>query len=229
MYVTLGDIMCMNKVSAKDYYTNSRLDVFTRINNSVNSVLDIGCGEGLFLLNFKKVNSSVETWGVEPVASVVENAKHNVDTMLTGTLKETVDQLPINHFELITFNDVLEHLTYPWDELRLIKPLLKEKGVVVSSIPNVRFYTNIFNMIVKKDWQYEDAGILDRTHFRFFTKKSMVRLFEESGYEVLSIEGINGPRKLPKRIIAFILDCLTFFFLEDVKYTQYLVTARPRI
>ena len=50
----------------------------------------------------------------------------------------------------------------------------------------------LYHLIVKKDWQYQDHGVLDRTHLRFFTKKSLIRLIGKSGFEISSIEGINS-------------------------------------
>ena len=59
-------------------------------------------------------------------------------------------------------------------------------------MPNVRYYRNLFNVVVARDWEYEDAGILDRTHLRFFTFKSLYRTLDQAGFQIRKFEGINN-------------------------------------
>ena len=81
--------------------------------------------------------------------------------------------LPDNNFDVVIFNDVLEHFENPWAVLENVKTKLNASGVVVASIPNVAYITNLVELILKKDWRYKpEGGILDKTHLRFFTKKS---------------------------------------------------------
>ena len=75
--------------------------------------------------------------------------------------------------------------------MRSLRPLLKEGGYLVASIPNVRYFFNVVDLAVYGRWDYTDEGILDRTHLRFFTRSSMARLLAESGYQVETIVGIN--------------------------------------
>jgi hypothetical protein len=80
----------------------------------------------------------------------------------------------------------------PYSVLLESKDLLHKEGVIIASIPNVRYLSNVYNFLIRQDWQYEDCGILDRTHLRFFTKKSMAKTFIDLGYTIESIEGINS-------------------------------------
>jgi len=122
---------------------------------------------------------------------------------------------------------VLEHTKDPWIVLEKLKTKFNIGGKILASIPNVRFYTNLLNLFFKKDWKYEDVGILDKTHLRFFTKKSMVRLFTDSGYVVDKIIGINGPRKIHIRFITTLFNILTLGLFSDILYPQYLIVAIP--
>jgi hypothetical protein len=79
----------------------------------------------------------------------------------------------------------------PDEFLQSIKIKLKSSGVVIGSIPNVRYLDNLFNLLIRKDWRYVDSGILDRTHLRFFTQKSLQQTFLSNGYAIEALEGIN--------------------------------------
>ena len=113
--------------------------------------------------------------------------------------------------------------------LQLARTLLGPEGVVISSIPNFRQFLNLWEVIVKGQWRYQDSGILDRTHLRFFTHKSMLDLFADSGFKVDKIEGVNAyPGGTPRKWFCFhFINCLTFDAIEDMKYLQFAVVARP--
>ena len=174
----------------KDYYKQIRPEVAKFIPARIHTLLDVGCGEGAFL-SFIKEKTGAETWGVEAVVSVASIAGTVVDHILAGKIEEVIHSLPDSYFDCITFNDVLEHLADPWIVLRNIRQKLSPGGVIIASIPNFRYATNLFEIIVCKELRYKDAGILDVTHVRFFTKKSMRRMFEETGYVVVRQVGIN--------------------------------------
>src|SRR5690606_13081315 len=120
------------------------------------------------------------------------------------------------------FNDVLEHLIDPEEVLKVIKPKLAANGVIISSIPNVRFYRSFRKVVIQKDWEYEDYGIMDRTHLRFFTKKSIRRMYEKLGYEIVKHEGINRS----KSIKPYLFYALTLFTQLDMQYVQFATVAK---
>ncbi|MDH3326204.1 MAG: class I SAM-dependent methyltransferase [Gammaproteobacteria bacterium] len=214
-------------MSAKSgVYVNKRDDVLDVISGFVKKddvILDVGCGTGDFG-ELLKGNSTVEVWGVEPVEKAAEQAENKLDGVFRGFFSEGAS-IPDNHFDIITFNDSLEHFPDPFPPLRLAKKKLRPGGVVVSSIPNVRYISNVKHFLFDKDWKYEDKGILDRTHLKFFTKKSMLRTYKEAGYEVLDIQGVN-PHRWNLMGILF-LRLVAGKFIEDMKYLQYVVVARP--
>ena len=90
-------------------------------------------------------------------------------------------------FDYIILADIVEHLRDPWDFLKKVRRFLKQDGRVIVSIPNVCHVTNLWNML-HGNWEYKEAGILDRTHLRFFTKKSFSRYLEQAGFKIQSIE-----------------------------------------
>ncbi len=209
-----------------DAYTQLQRDeMLSFIPKNASTILDVGCALGLFgqLLKQKR---EVEVWGVEINESAASSAALKLDKVVCGAFNKHLN-LPSKKFDCIIFNDVLEHLVDPYDALIFAKGLLQEGGTVVASIPNVRYFDNIWKLLVDKDWQYTQHGILDRTHLRFFTRRSILSTFETLGYCVESLRGINPLEKEhPHRVKKF--NFLNFIFcnsLEDMRYTQFAVVA----
>lgn len=111
-------------------------------------------------------------------------SRPGVDHFVSGSYPEA---LPPRQFDAIVFNDVLEHLVDPWSALRESKSFLTDGGMVIASIPNVRHYSVIKPLVVSGRFEYQDAGLLDRTHLRFFTFTSSVDLFESTGFRVTHV------------------------------------------
>jgi SAM-dependent methyltransferase len=110
------------------------------------------------------------------------------------------------HFDYIIMGDILEHLRDPWQVIVNLKQMLKAGGEILASIPNVGHISTIYALLHGK-WQYEEAGILDRTHLRFFTKQSVRDIMENAGLKVVylghSEEAIAAPENaLKKELLA---------------------------
>jgi len=204
-----------------DYYNQNRLDVATLIDINIDFILDIGCGEGYFLKHIKDTHSS-ETWGIELDPIIGEKARQNVDHLLVGSVESELSKIPDNYFDCITFNDVLEHLYNPQEVLLLITPKLKKDGLIVASIPNVRYFHNLKELLIQKDWEYKDSGILDSTHVRFFTKKSMRRMIKMTGLKMDKIIGINALTSLKFKFF----NTLTCGFFDDTKFFRFVCFIR---
>jgi 2-polyprenyl-3-methyl-5-hydroxy-6-metoxy-1,4-benzoquinol methylase len=206
----------------EDYYSQQRPEVLGFIPPSARRILDVGCGEGGFGAQVKrKLGATV--WGIELMPSIADRARERLDRVIAGDILDQLEQLPDGYFDCITFNDVLEHLIDPYRVLRAVKLKLSPSGVVVASIPNIRFLRNLFNLVVRGDWRYEDAGILDKTHVRFFTKKSIKSMFESLGYRIIQLKGINAT---PSWKVAF-FNLATLGAFSDTRYLQFCCIAEP--
>jgi hypothetical protein len=111
----------------------------------------------------------------------------------------------------------------PEAALRHARALLKRGGSVVASIPNVLEYNTVRALLLDQDWRYVDAGVLDRTHLRFFTRKSIARLFEATGYAIDRLDGIN---RFGRSRLLRLVNLLTAGRFEDMNYVQFAVVAR---
>jgi 2-polyprenyl-3-methyl-5-hydroxy-6-metoxy-1,4-benzoquinol methylase len=128
-----------------------------------------------------------------------------------------------SYFECIAFNYVLEHMINPWSVLAAAKNYLTKQGHIVASVPNIRYLPILYRLLVRGEWK-TSTGALDKTHLRFFTKKSMIEMFNEAGYKVLRIEGIYPYRKWQMAVLAILMPG----FVREAKYINYAILARPR-
>ena len=206
-----------------DYYTQSRPEMLPLIPRSASTLLDIGCSEGRFAEGVKRLLPSCETWGVEPVAEVAQQAAQRMDRVICQPLEEVTD-LPEKYFDVVAMNDVLEHFPYSEPVLALVRRVMKDDGRLVLSVPNVRFYLVLLELLYRNDWRYRDSGVMDRTHLRFFTTKSIKRLLEQTGFQVDLVKGINFPRTKLKYKVLF---RLAPGFFESMRHEQIAVVARP--
>jgi len=194
------------------YYQSHRKEVIPLLPTHYSTVLEIGCGEGNFRSNLTQES---EYWGVEPVKAAAKIADRKLDTVLIGTYQEKLDEIPDNYFDLVICNDVIEHMIDHDAFFQSIKSKIKHGGCLVSSVPNVRFIRNLTELLFKKDWQYKEEGILDRTHLRFFTEKSLKRTISDNGFVIDKFIGISPIRNsILKSFIMLLLG-------NDIRYLQF--------
>jgi 2-polyprenyl-3-methyl-5-hydroxy-6-metoxy-1,4-benzoquinol methylase len=211
-----------HSMKSNDYFSLDRSEMLRFIPKNINSVLEVGCSSGEFGKLIKCDSPAVTVWGIEQEVAVAALATDKLDKVICGTFEAEMPDLIGKQFDCIVFNDVLEHMVNPRSALENCQRYLGAEGVVIASIPNILFFYEITKILLEEDWQYREYGILDDTHLRFFTKKSIIRLFEQSGYRIEEIQGIN-PFAGKKYKIA---NLLTFGRLGDWKFTQFAVRAR---
>jgi 2-polyprenyl-3-methyl-5-hydroxy-6-metoxy-1,4-benzoquinol methylase len=185
--------------------------------------LDVGCGRGGFAVTIRAVSPQAFISGIEILPEQAREAALVMDEIIIGRIPNVFDQLMGRSFDCIVLNDILEHLEDPWMALQRIKEIAHPNTVIVASIPNVQFLPVSLNLLIRGNWEYTDYGILDVTHLRFFTRKSIIELFVGCGFDMDTIEGVN----------SLILDgrkgVLRPFLraLGDRRWVQYAVVARP--
>ena len=206
------------------YYSHPRREVMAFLPDEFRTLLDVGCGGGDFGALVKQQRQA-EVWGVDVSELAATLARGKLDHVLHATFDEKLE-IPTGYFDVITFNDSLEHFPDPYPPLALCRKLLRPGGVIVCCLPNVRYFEHVKHFLVDMDWKYEDAGILDHTHLRFFTRKSILRTFDLAGYDVMSINGIKPHYWSGKRI--FLLRLFFDRWMQDMKYLNYVTVARPR-
>ena len=178
------------------YMEHVRWDVVELIGRTVpirGKVLDIGCasgavGEQLLGMGFEEV------WGVE----IDDTAARRAEGRLTRVLRAAFPCVEANEgrpFDVVVMADSLEHLADPWGALGVVRDLLAPGGYLVLSLPNVSHYSVLMEQFLGR-WEYGSAGLLDRTHLRFFTPESAVGILVDKGFIV---ERVEPTYHLPRR------------------------------
>lgn len=148
-------------------------------------VLDVGCGFATTSQHIAGRGNRVT--GIESSAEAVAVARGRVSDVVHADLQqldEVTRALAGRRFDVIIFADVLEHLAWPIGILRGYLDLLKDGGSVIVSLPNVGLWSVRLNLLAGR-FHYEETGVLDRTHLRFFTRRTARELIEHASLEVV--------------------------------------------
>jgi 2-polyprenyl-3-methyl-5-hydroxy-6-metoxy-1,4-benzoquinol methylase len=218
----IGDLTDFAK-KPDNYYENTREEMLKYVPKDTKTSLEFGCGFGGFSALLKD-KYNVETWAVEINKKAVQEAAKKLDKVIHADVNQSLVEIPDRYFDCIFFNDILEHLVDPYSLLLSAKNKLKRNGVIVVSVPNVRYCRNCFDFVIKGRWDYQNGGTLDKTHLRFFTSKSLLSMFESLGYRVLVIEGIQPTQNRMFRIINIMI----LKILDDLMYFRFAAVAKPR-
>ena len=175
------------------YHDISRSDVQPFIPSTARSALDVGCSRGGFGPTLRSaLGPTARIVGVEAVAEQAAIARdgHGFDEVIEGYFPDAMAGR-VEQFDLVCYNDVLEHLLDPWSVLVETRRYLAPGGHVLAAIPSIQFAPVLWRL-VRGRWDYTDSGTLDRTHLRFFTRATMVEMFEQAGYRVERCVGANS-------------------------------------
>jgi SAM-dependent methyltransferase len=213
----------------EEYFECPRSEMLEYVPSLCRRVLDVGCGTGSFGASIRK-RTGCEVWGVESNAGSIQKAEQNIDKVFHGYFGPELD-LPPGYFDCIVFNDVLEHMLDPAWALGLARNLLCKGGCIVASIPNIRHFPTVWRLVIAREWEYRESGILDKTHLRFFTRKSIIRLSHEAGFKIQLTDGINSFLSLEsddpslwRRYSLF--SWLPIPSIKDMRYQQFAIVAK---
>ncbi len=208
------------------YYHQSRPEMLALVSEKAKSVLDVGCGGGDFGVGIHKKCPQASIAGIEINQEVADRAPSIYTKVHVGDVHQVLAELPNALFDLIVFNDLLEHLVDPYTCLASCQRLLLPGGRILASIPNMRFWPALSDLVFQAEWRYRDAGVMDETHLRFFTEKSIRRMFDDAGFRIEQMHGINKTWIFSWR--WRILNLLLRGQLKDCLYPQFAVVAMAK-
>jgi 2-polyprenyl-3-methyl-5-hydroxy-6-metoxy-1,4-benzoquinol methylase len=152
-------------------------------------ILDVGCGTGV-------LGGRLRTEGERSVVGITYSQEEA--TLAAGRLSQvicadlnTYDFSSLEEFDCVIMSHILEHLYDPVDLLERLKRVLRPESVIVVALPNVVWWKQRLQFLIGR-WRYQDWGMLDRTHFRFFDLQSSEELLRNAGYEILTVRR-DGP------------------------------------
>jgi SAM-dependent methyltransferase len=212
----------MAGVTDPGYFSNERLEVAALVPPAALSVLDVGCGAGRLGHYLKEILPGRRVSGIEREPSMAAEARAVLDDVLVADLETLNQPFPPETFDCIIFADVLEHLVNPEDLLRRFRPMLRRGGCVLCSIPNIRHYSAILKLL-SRGWIYEEYGLFDRTHIRFFSLHGMQSMLQNAGYTI----DLVRPRIVTSQKVR-ILTAPFRRHVEEFLALQYLLRGLPR-
>jgi SAM-dependent methyltransferase len=154
------------------YFGTPRTDIAPLLpggpGQSLGRVLEIGCGSGATMAWLRTQRDVTLAVGVELTQTHAELARAAFDQVIVGNVEDPAIAEALPTFDLILALDVLEHLVDPAAAVGRLAARLAPGGAFVASLPNVGYHTVALPLLLKGRWTYADAGLLDRTHLRFF-------------------------------------------------------------
>ncbi len=204
------------------YYGLVRKDVFPLVPPHSKKLLDIGGGFGLTSSTLKQDGKADYIVLTDLVA---DDHHEDVDQAYSGNLDDPAFLQGVIEkeglFDTILCLDVLEHLREPWDVVADLHKCLVPGGVIVASIPNMRHVDLVVPLVFKGEFELTERGLRDRTHLRWFVKKTAIELMTGSGLKLEKVMGRRSVLKWHKWT-----DILTFGMFRAFFDKQYLILVR---
>lgn len=202
------------------YFSGARrLFIDSLPSNPEAKLLEIGCGNGDTAAYALRQNKCGWCCGVELCEAAAELAKPRLNRVRVGNV-ETIDfDFPEGFFDVLILSEVLEHLVDPWATLRRLRRLMKPGALVRSGSPNV-CHRSVLRTLLAGRWRYEDKGIFDATHLRWFSPATYRDAFESGGFKVDYV----GPAA-PLRFKARTLNALTLGKFQYLFHSQIYLKA----
>jgi 2-polyprenyl-3-methyl-5-hydroxy-6-metoxy-1,4-benzoquinol methylase len=207
-----------------NYYRHVRNEIAEHVFSGKHRVLDVGCATGVLGEFLKQQGCASEVVGIEIDALAAKEASTKLDRVLSENLNhasvvDVLKDFDRSSFDYIICADVLEHLLDPWATLDDLATFIKPGGRLVVSLPNVQHWSVWLPLILTGRWEYCEAGIMDWTHLRFFTRASSQKLILRANLQVLKCQP-SIYRKSER-----ILNSITFGLLEGWLASQWVLVG----
>jgi cyclopropane fatty-acyl-phospholipid synthase-like methyltransferase len=216
-----------NKIDHKIYSNAGNEAVFSLIEGKNLSILDVGCGAGdnakVLIREGHRVDGiTLSETEATTCRKFMENVfVHNLEFGLPTNMDKKYDYIICSH--------VLEHIVYPKAVLSDLKNMLKFEGKLIVALPNIMHYKSRIQLLIG-NFNYEESGIWDFTHVKWYTFSSGKALLEENGFLIesafvdgdiplLSIFG-KIPFKLRKKIYKILVGISKGFFGGQLIYVS---------
>ena len=210
--------------SSTPYHENFNNVVLDLIPKTALKIVDIGCMNGILGREFKKIVPDSFWIGIEINSEYAELARNHLNKVIVDNIESENFQYSdeIRDADCFVFADVLEHLYKPWDVIEKIRGIMKETAVVIACIPNAQNFS-VIGRLLSGEFVYEDQGLMDRTHIRWFTRRTFLDLFERAGFRIETCMYMSNSIPDPMYINSLKTAALSYnqTQIEDTDFTTY--------
>jgi SAM-dependent methyltransferase len=209
-------------------------DLLALMPRTARRVVEVGCMHGALAQAFRELQPAVHYTGVDIDPDYAEVAKATCERTLAGDI-ELFDSARFDSLfpsDCWVFGDCLEHLRDPWRIVRSIRERISADGCLVTCIPNAQHWS-VQMRLATGLFRYEDSGLLDRTHVRWFTRVTMIEMFTQAGWRIET--GLT--RRIPQAAPPALMDGIRAIAqaagadpdqaAEDASVFQYLFKVVP--
>jgi 2-polyprenyl-3-methyl-5-hydroxy-6-metoxy-1,4-benzoquinol methylase len=151
-------------------------------------VLDVGCDTGRLGEILRREKNCV-VHGIERDAGAAAEASSRLDRVEVRPVDSEASLVGFADFDVVMFLDVLEHLYDPWSVLRGARSTLRSGGLILSVVPNIA-HLSVVRRLLQGKFEYQEHGTMDKTHLRWFTRRSFSEALERAGFVGVRIEAI---------------------------------------
>lgn len=205
-----------------DYFSAARTEILGLLPEGVGRVLEIGCGTGDTLAMLKHRSLCTEAVGVESFASAARLAAGKADRVHCLDVESApIPESPAS-FDLVLALDVLEHLVDPWRVLSSLRTWLTPRGRLIVSLPNAQHFSLVLPLL-RGRFDYAERGILDRTHLRFFTRRSAEQMLRDAAFAIERTDATS----LALRLRSGQLNAVTLGLFKGFLASQYVFLCKP--
>ncbi len=221
----------MNQTPAHD---QANTDLISMIPSGVSHIVDVGCMHGALARVYRASDPTARVTGVDLDPDYAQVARQYCTDAIAGNIETMGDEqfARLADADCWVFGDCIEHLRDPWSVLKRIRAVIEPDGSLVACIPNAQHWSVQWRLL-SGNFRYEDSGLLDRTHIRWFTRTTMLEMFAQTGWVVEQglTRQINTPEQdqflqaIAQFATASGLDAA--LAVEDARPFQYLFRLRP--
>lgn len=223
----------MSQTPVHEFHNQELLDV---IPWGSSKLIEVGCSSGALAREFKKISPSCHYFGIEIDPGYAKLADRYCNETLVMDIEDADEAFWNKHVDrdCWIFGDCLEHLRDPWSILRKVRQAMPPGASIAACIPNAQHWSLQARLSIG-DLRYEESGLLDKTHLRFFTRQTILEMFSDTGFIVTEcVPRIIFPEPARDQFIPVIEQLAKLAgadpqtAAEDAIPIQYVVRAEPR-
>jgi SAM-dependent methyltransferase len=222
----------MSQTPVHEFHNQDLLEV---IPWGSSKLIEVGCSSGALAREFKKISPGCHYFGIEIDPDYAKLADRYCNETLVMDIEDADDAFWKKHADrdCWIFGDCLEHLRDPWNILRKVHQAMPSGASIAACIPNAQHWSLQARLSIG-DLRYEESGLLDKTHLRFFTRQTILEMFDSTGFMVTECVPRIFPEPRRDQFLPVIEQLARLagadpkIAVEDAMPIQYVVRAEPK-